>query len=227
MTFKLNTLQCSHSRRLRNRFRQIVFATLDASVGAIPRRQSALPHIIFTSNKTDLKPEALQFLLKEAVPGTTPSTDKIKTSLVYSLVCIAAYTPIENVSTETVSKALKNSIIHPHTRSIFAPLMITSKPKILVGFVRAVSDASLVATLHDLAVIPDLQGLGLGRKLLEQVTKELSRKGIIDVGVLAPQHSERFFERCRFGDDTEGSTPMVLTQAGEMWALESKQCKKL
>lgn len=38
--------------------------------------------------------------------------------------------------------------------------------RVLVGFARAVSDAALVATLHDVAVLPELQGLGLGRALL-------------------------------------------------------------
>jgi hypothetical protein len=52
------------------------------------------------------------------------------------------------------------------------------KRKVLAGFARATGDGALTATIHDLVVLPELQGLGLGRKLLAKAT--------IQASVLAP-----------------------------------------
>ncbi len=48
------------------------------------------------------------------------------------------------------------------------------KRKVLAGFARATGDGALTATIHDLAVLPELQGLGLGRKLLAKATTQVS-----------------------------------------------------
>ncbi len=48
------------------------------------------------------------------------------------------------------------------------------KRKVLAGFARATGDGALTATIHDLVVLPELQGLGLGRKLLAKVTIQAS-----------------------------------------------------
>ncbi|KAL4445893.1 hypothetical protein ABPG77_009092 [Micractinium sp. CCAP 211/92] len=82
--------------------------------------------------------------------------------------------------------------------------------RVLVGFARAVGDAALVATVHDVAVLPELQGLGLGRQLLERLTRQLDLLDIIDVGLLAPDSCHGFFSACSFGRDTENSTVMTL-----------------
>jgi ribosomal protein S18 acetylase RimI-like enzyme len=89
----------------------------------------------------------------------------------------------------------------------------TSRRPILVGFARAVGDRQLVATVHDVAVLPELRGMGLGTQLVKRLTKSLYDGGITDVGLLAPTAAEGFFERCGFGEDSEGSTAMVLTAA--------------
>lgn len=50
-------------------------------------------------------------------------------------------------------------------------------PLKLVGYARAAGDGALVATVHDVAVLPELRGRGLGRallrRLLAQVTVEI------------------------------------------------------
>lgn len=48
------------------------------------------------------------------------------------------------------------------------------KRKVLAGFARAIGDGALVATVHDVVVLPELQGLGLGRKLLAKLTTQVS-----------------------------------------------------
>ena len=47
------------------------------------------------------------------------------------------------------------------------------KKKVLAGFVRATGDGALTASIHDLVVLPELQGLGLGRKLLAKATMQV------------------------------------------------------
>ncbi|PSC75498.1 acetyltransferase NSI [Micractinium conductrix] len=90
-----------------------------------------------------------------------------------------------------------------------------SRPRrVLVGFARAVGDAALVATVHDVAVLPALQGLGLGQQLVERLTRQLDTLGIIDVGLLAPDDSRGFFAACSFGKDTEDSVVMMLSRNG-------------
>lgn len=95
--------------------------------------------------------------------------------------------------------------------------------KVLVGFARAVGDAALVATLHDVAVAPELRRRGLGAMLLQRLTAALERRGIVDVGLLTPvaDDAAAFFASCDFGDDPEGSVTMVLgTEALLQYASE-------
>ena len=40
--------------------------------------------------------------------------------------------------------------------------------------------------VHDVAVMPELQGLGLGRQLLERLTRALYTRDVTDVGLMAP-----------------------------------------
>lgn len=51
------------------------------------------------------------------------------------------------------------------------------KRKVLAGFARAIGDGALVATVHDVVVLPELQGLGLGRKLLAKITAQVHLSG--------------------------------------------------
>ncbi|KAL3152419.1 hypothetical protein ABBQ32_001470 [Trebouxia sp. C0010 RCD-2024] len=48
------------------------------------------------------------------------------------------------------------------------------KKKVLAGFARATGDRALTASIHDLVVLPELQGLGLGRKLLAKATNQVT-----------------------------------------------------
>lgn len=85
--------------------------------------------------------------------------------------------------------------------------------QVLVGFARAVGDAALVATIHDIAVAPEFRRCKLGSTLLDKLTKTLYDMDIIDVGVVVPDSAEAFFESCSFGDDSEESVVMVLKHA--------------
>lgn len=45
--------------------------------------------------------------------------------------------------------------------------------RVLVGFARTVGDNAVVATVHDVAVLPELRGRGLGRQLLHRITLQV------------------------------------------------------
>ena len=73
------------------------------------------------------------------------------------------------------------------------------KKKVLCGFARASGDHALTAPIHDLLVLPELQGLGLGRKLLakaaNQVTKRDLTTGFV---VIKAEYFQLMFTRCRW-----------------------------
>ncbi|XP_051186090.1 GCN5-related N-acetyltransferase 3, chloroplastic [Lolium perenne] len=83
----------------------------------------------------------------------------------------------------------------------------------LVGFGRAVSDVGLTASVHDVVVHPSLQRRGIGRKILEKITRVLHSRGIYDISVLCTGKERPFFESCGFDNDAMGSTTMMYTKS--------------
>eukprot|EP00775_Hariotina_reticulata_P009872 gene9872-10030_t len=86
------------------------------------------------------------------------------------------------------------------------------QPRQLVGFVRAAGDLSLVATIHDCIIHPDVQGLGLGSVLIKRCVNQVASEGVYDVGLVTPNHLQPFFNSCSFELDHEESVPMALQQ---------------
>ena len=84
-------------------------------------------------------------------------------------------------------------------------------PERLVGFARASTDFRIVATIDDVAVAPELQGRGVGRRMVERLLRELGRLGVEDVAVSAPgADAAAFFAGCGFGGDPLGAVPMQV-----------------
>ncbi|KAK3263487.1 hypothetical protein CYMTET_27709 [Cymbomonas tetramitiformis] len=84
----------------------------------------------------------------------------------------------------------------------------------LVGSARAITDGELVAIVNDVRVAEDLRGLGVGQKLMRRLTNEIMKKGIYDIGLVAPDQFVPFFRECRFGPDHEDAVTMQLTAEG-------------
>ncbi len=78
----------------------------------------------------------------------------------------------------------------------------------LIGFARATSDGIYRATIWDVAIDPDYQRLGLGRKLVETVLAHPYLQRVERI-YLFTTHHQSFYERLGFV--TNGSTAMVLT----------------
>lgn len=69
-----------------------------------------------------------------------------------------------------------------------------SSARTLVGYARATSDLALVATVHEVRVRADVQGLGVGRGLMRNVTREITRDDVYDIGLVTPHALHHFFE---------------------------------
>jgi len=65
----------------------------------------------------------------------------------------------------------------------------------------------------DLQVHPSLQRRGIGRKIVEKITRVLHSRGIYDISTLCTGKERPFFESCGFRDDAMGSTTMMYTKS--------------
>ncbi len=77
----------------------------------------------------------------------------------------------------------------------------------LIGFARATSDGIYRATIWDVAIHPDYQGAGLGRKLVETVLMHPHVNRVERV-YLMTTHQQSFYERIGF--ECNSTTTMVL-----------------
>ena len=176
--------------------------------------------------------------LLNAAQATPMNADTMRKAMARSLVCVAAYCPeqylqrsntnldvndgsarsdcnskdvptnktLQGLSVPDESYTEIRTNIYKQIGDIFSP----RRGKVLVGFARAIGDASLVATVHDVCVHPLLRRRGLGSLLIDKITRKLWRANIIDVGAVVPQSYEAFFHKVRFGKDTENSVLMKL-----------------
>ncbi|CAK9855743.1 unnamed protein product [Sphagnum jensenii] len=77
----------------------------------------------------------------------------------------------------------------------------TSSTKI-IGVGRAVSDGAFIATICDVAVDPEYQKRGIGRRIVKQLVQDMKRKGgPTGYAVFPPKASWRFFWMIGFRSD--------------------------
>ena len=77
----------------------------------------------------------------------------------------------------------------------------------LIGFARATSDGLFRATIWDVVVHPDYQGVGLGRRVVETLIAH-PHMNRVERTYLMTTHQQRFYERIGF--EQFGTTTMVL-----------------
>lgn len=79
-----------------------------------------------------------------------------------------------------------------------------SSYKRMVGFGRAVSDGAFVATICDVAVDPDYQRRGIGRRIVKELVRNMKRKGgPTGFAVFPPPRARRFFWTMGFRSDRQ------------------------
>ena len=82
--------------------------------------------------------------------------------------------------------------------------------KSLVGFARAATDGSMVATVDEIAVDARFRNAGVGARLLGKLAASLRSREIYDIGARVPAARRSFFESRGFGPDAEGAVLMAL-----------------
>lgn len=65
----------------------------------------------------------------------------------------------------------------------------------LVGFGRAISDGAYQATIYDVAVIPEHQGKGIGKIIVDNIVKSLPQCNFILYSAVG---KEKFYEKLNF-----------------------------
>ena len=74
----------------------------------------------------------------------------------------------------------------------------------LIGFSRATSDHAFNATIWDVAIHPDFQRKGLGKKLMRYNIKRLRNDDISNITLFADPHVVDFYRSIGFMPDPEG-----------------------
>ena len=80
----------------------------------------------------------------------------------------------------------------------------------MVGFSRATSDGVLSATIWDVAVLPVWQRSGLGRAMMERITRKLVEAQIPTITLYAEPSVVGLYEKLGFVKDPEGIKGMAF-----------------
>jgi ribosomal protein S18 acetylase RimI-like enzyme len=80
----------------------------------------------------------------------------------------------------------------------------------LVGFGRVVSDGVLYAMIYDLIVLPEYQGKGIGKAILEKLLNRCKMQGIPKVQLFSAKGKILFYERFGFQVRPEDAPGMQL-----------------
>ncbi|KAL6856983.1 hypothetical protein ACP4OV_018365 [Aristida adscensionis] len=79
-----------------------------------------------------------------------------------------------------------------------------------VAFARAAGDGVFNAVVWDVVVEPSLQGLGLGRAVMERLVGELRRDGVGNIALYAEQRVVGFYRLLDFAMDPDGVRGMAF-----------------
>ena len=85
----------------------------------------------------------------------------------------------------------------------------------LVGFGRVISDGSLHAFIVDLIIIPQYQGKGIGKAILEKLVAEIKNNGIRDIQLCCAKGKKEFYIKCGFTERPEDAPGMQYYNVSE------------
>nr|YP_009654280.1 hypothetical protein [Pleurostichidium falkenbergii]QCH39567.1 hypothetical protein [Pleurostichidium falkenbergii] len=74
----------------------------------------------------------------------------------------------------------------------------------LIGFARVTSDGSFNATIWDVVIDPEFQGLGLGKALMDEMIKQLRNSDISTITLFADPEVIQFYKHIGFMIDPDG-----------------------
>lgn len=80
----------------------------------------------------------------------------------------------------------------------------------LIGFGRAISDGAYQAAIYDCAVLPEFQGKGIGKKIMNKILSRISHCNII---LYAAPGKEGFYQKLGFRKMKTGMAKFVKSAA--------------
>ncbi len=100
------------------------------------------------------------------------------------------------------------------------PVITIGDEKQLIGFARATSDGIYRATIWDVVIHPEYQGIGLGSKLVETVLSH-PRIHRVERVYLMTTHQQQFYEKIGFQKNS--TTTMVLYNQSNLGSLPAME----
>lgn len=107
-----------------------------------------------------------------------------------------------NINWDLVAETLKSVGMAYHTGDIHRTAFTNSYVTIfvfddekLVGFGRAISDGAYQAAIYDVAVIPDYQGKGIGKMIIDHIVQKCPNCNFI---LYSAPGKDLFYEKCNF-----------------------------
>ena len=80
----------------------------------------------------------------------------------------------------------------------------------LVGFARMISDGLLHAVIFDVIVLPDYQGRGIGRALMDDILEQCRKWRIRDIQLFCAKGKVGFYEKCGFKSRADNGPGMEI-----------------
>nr|WDA99139.1 GNAT family acetyltransferase [Gronococcus sybilensis] len=97
-----------------------------------------------------------------------------------------------------VNKALQNSYL------VVSVIKQTKKHKRLIGFARVISDCAFNATIWDVVVHPDFQGMKIGKTLMLTIIEHLQKEDISSISLFSDPRALYFYQKMGFIYDLHG-----------------------
>ncbi|CAN1151468.1 Uncharacterized N-acetyltransferase ycf52 [Linum perenne] len=189
--------------------------------GTNSQTRSTVP-IYISTNPSHVDPQQLRRLFSlcnhschrfpkvvDAVAVEAVDLEKLRIALSHSFVLVSVFCNPRNVGIREEEEDGLGDLLQ---RLIPPALMISPSNGKLVGFGRAVTDVGLTASIHDVVVVPELQGMGIGKMIVQKILRILTSRDIYDIAALCSANERLFFSACGFGDDMLGSTTMMYTR---------------
>ena len=95
----------------------------------------------------------------------------------------------------TVGMASHSGVIHQKAFGNSHTVLFVFDSDKIVGFGRALSDGAYQAAIYDVAVLPEYQGKGIGRMIVNSIVKELPQCNII---LYAAPGKDAFYKTMNF-----------------------------
>jgi len=96
---------------------------------------------------------------------------------------------------KTVGMSYHSAEIHQKTFSTSASVVFVFRNELLIGFGRAISDGYIQAAIYDVVVLPDFQGDGIGRQIIDKIVDSLPGCNFI---LYAAPGKEPFYQKLGF-----------------------------